>query len=44
MPDDDVRARVSVQTPWFKLFVDQIDWKEVVVVGMVLLTTVYLVR
>jgi len=42
--DNDLRARVDVQTPWFKLFVDQITWKEVVVVAMVLLAIVYLVK
>jgi hypothetical protein len=42
--DDDLRARVDVQTPWFKLFVDEISWKEVLVVAMVLLTIVYLVK
>ncbi len=42
--DNDLRARVDVQTPWFKLFVDQTTWKEVVVVAMVLLAIVYLVK
>jgi hypothetical protein len=42
--DDDLRARVDVQTPWFKMFVDEISWKEVLVVAMILLTIVYLVK
>ena len=42
--DDEVRARVDVQTPWFKLAVDKIDWKEVLVVAMVLATVIYLVK
>ncbi len=42
--DDNVRARVDVQTPWFKLFVDEISWKEVLVVAMVLLAIVYIVK
>ena len=44
MDDDDLRARVDVKTPWFKLAVDNIDWKEVIVVAMVLITIVYLVK
>ena len=44
MDDDDVRARVDVKTPWFKLAVDNIDWKEVIVVAMVLIAIVYLVK
>lgn len=42
--DNSERNSVRVDTPWFKLFVDKIDWKEVLVVAMVLLTIVYLVR
>ena len=42
--DDEVRCKVDVQTPWFKLVVDKIDWKELIVVAMVLLTIVYLVK
>ena len=42
--DDEVRARVDVQTPWFKLFVDDISWKEVLVVLIVLLTIIYLIK
>lgn len=42
--DDDVRLRVDVQTPWFKMVVEKIDWKEVIVVAMVLVAIVYLVK
>lgn len=42
--DDELRARVDIKTPWFKLAVDNIDWKEVLVVAMVLVTVVYLVK
>jgi hypothetical protein len=44
MEDEDLRARVDVKTPWFNLIVEKIDWKEVMVVAMVLLTIVYLVK
>ena len=44
MEDDDVRARVDVKTPWFKLAVDNMDWKEVLIVAMVLATVIYLVK
>lgn len=42
--DQDVRMRVDVETPWFKLMVDQISWKEVIVVAMVLFTVVYIMK
>ena len=44
MEDEDLRARVDVKTPWFSLIVEKIDWKEVMVVAMVLLTIIYLVK
>lgn len=42
--DNAVSYRVDVQTPWFKLMVDKITWKEVLVVAMVLATVIYLVK
>ena len=42
--DDEVRARVDIKTPWFKLAVDKIDWKEVLIVAMVLATVIYIVK
>ena len=42
--EDDLHQRVDIQTPWFKLMVDKITWKEVLVVAMVLLAIVYIVK
>lgn len=42
--NDDIRERVAVETPWFKLFVDSVSWREILVVAMVLVTVVYLIK
>lgn len=44
MEDKDERARVDVKTPWFKLAIDNINWKEILVVAMVLLAVVYIIK
>ena len=44
MEDNNERARVDVKTPWFKLVIDNIDWKEILVVAMVLLTVIYIIK
>jgi hypothetical protein len=42
--EDVERADVEVSSPWFKMKLEDIDWKTVVVVAMILLTIVYLVK
>lgn len=37
-------AQVKVETPWFKLFLDEIGWREVIVVALVLMSVVYIVK
>ena len=35
---------VSVESPFFKIIVDNIDWKTILVVAMILGTIVYLIK
>lgn len=40
----DDRADVEVSSPWFKMKLEDIDWKTIIVVAMILSTIVYLVK
>lgn len=42
--DNDERADVEVSSPWFKMKIEDIDWKTIIVVGMILASIVYLVK
>lgn len=42
--NNNLRERVAVETPWFKLVVDKVSYKEILVVTMVLVAVVYLVK
>lgn len=42
--NDEERADVEVSSPWFKMKIEDIDWKTIIVVAMILLTIVYLVK
>lgn len=41
---DDERADVEVSSPWFKMKLEDIDWKTIIVVAMILSTIVYIVK
>jgi hypothetical protein len=43
-PVDDERERVEVSSPWFKMKIDDISWKTIIVVGMILASIVYLIK
>lgn len=43
-PIQDERERVEVSSPWFKMKIDDISWKTIIVVGMILASLVYLVK
>lgn len=42
--DQEMLKSVEVKAPWFNLKVDDIDWKTVIVVAMVLAAIVYIVK
>jgi hypothetical protein len=42
--NDTERADVEVSIPWFKMKLEDIDWKTVIVVAMILSTIIYLVK
>jgi hypothetical protein len=42
--DDGIVEKVEVSSPWFKLKIDDISWKTIVVLGMILASIVYLVK
>lgn len=42
--DKDIMERVEVKTPWFRMTADDIDWKTVVVVAMILAAVVYIIK
>jgi hypothetical protein len=42
--NDTERADVEVSSPWFKMKLEDIDWKTVIVVAMILSTIIYLVK
>ena len=43
--EQDVKeSKVEVDSPWFKLKLEDIDWKVILVVAMILCTIVYLVK
>ena len=35
---------VQVSSPWFKMKIDDISWKTIIVVGMILFSIVYLIK
>lgn len=43
-PIQDERERVEVSSPWFKMKIDDISWKTIIIVGMILASIVYLVK
>jgi len=40
----DGKELVEVSSPWFKLRLDDISWKTIVIVGMILVTIVLIIR
>ena len=42
--DKDVLERVEVKTPWFGMKIDEIDWKTVLIVAMILAAVVYIIK
>lgn len=42
-PGDD-RELVEVSSPWFKMKIDDISWKTIVIVGMILAAIVYIIK
>ena len=40
----DEKEQVEVQSPWFKLKIEDISWKTIVVVGMILGSIVYIIK
>lgn len=43
VPGDD-RELVEVSSPWFKMKIDDISWKTIVIVGMILAAIVYIIK
>ena len=41
---DDIKEQVEVSSPWFKMKIDDISWKTIVIVGMVLGSIVYIIK
>ena len=41
---DDEKEQVEVESPWFKLKLDDISWKTIVIVGMILGSIVYIIK
>ena len=41
---DDEKEQVEVESPWFKLKIDDISWKTIVIVGMILGSIVYIIK
>lgn len=42
--NNDERADVEVSSPWFKMKLEDIDWKTIIIVAMILSTIAYLVK
>ncbi len=42
-PGDD-KELVEVSSPWFKMKIDDISWKTIVIVGMILVSIVYIIK
>lgn len=42
--DEEMLKSVEVKAPWFKIKVEDIDWKTVIVVAMVLAAIVYIIK
>lgn len=40
----DERELVEVSSPWFKMKIDDISWKTIVIVGMILAAIVYIIK
>ena len=40
----DEKEQVEVESPWFKLKIDDISWKTIVIVGMILGSIVYIIN
>ena len=40
---NDILERVEVSSPWFKMKIDDISWKTIIVVGMILASLVSIV-
>jgi hypothetical protein len=40
----DEKEQVEVESPWFKLKIDDISWKTIVIVGMILGSIVYIIK
>jgi hypothetical protein len=40
----DELEKVEVSSPWFKMKIDDISWKTIIVVGMILSSIVYLIK
>jgi len=41
--DESLDRSVAVSTPWFKMKLEDMDWKAVIVVGMILSTIIAIV-
>lgn len=40
----DVNEQVEVSSPWFKMKIDDISWKTIIIVAMILASIVYMVK
>lgn len=40
----DEKEQVEVQSPWFKLKIEDISWKTIIIVGMILGSIVYIIK
>ena len=41
---NDEKEQVEVESPWFKMKIDDISWKTIVLVGMILGSIVYIIK
>ena len=41
---DDENEQVEVESPWFKMKMEDISWKTIVIVGMILASIVYIIK
>ena len=42
--DDGIVEKVEVSSPWFKMKIDDISWKTIVIIAMILFSIVYMVK
>lgn len=42
--EQEMLQSVEVKAPWFKIRVDDIDWKTIIVVAMILGTIIYIIK